>query len=753
MRLSILIRYTAYVLLLLPLWVNALTAVQINVGGEHSCVVTSASGVQCWGRNTYGQLGDGTITDKLTPVAVSGLGFGVQAIAAGASHTCALTTTGGVQCWGRNNYGQLGNGTATDSLVPVAVNGLTSGVQAIVSGDNHSCGLTSSGGVVCWGDNQSAQLGDGTTGDATYHRSLIPVAVFGLSSGVQAITAGFWHSCALTTPAGAVKCWGYNQHGELGDTSTTSRLKPVSVSGLSSGVQSIAAGIYHTCALTTAGGMKCWGNNLYGQLGDGTTVNKLIPTVSGLTSNVQAIAMGGYHSCALTSGGGVQCWGRNLYGQLGDATTVDRITPALSGLSGNVQAIDMGGFHSCALTSGGGVQCWGYNAHGQLGDGTQAVDRLTPVQVVGFEDTDADGVLDNTDNCPVIANTNQADANTNGKGDLCDTPAIQMSQLAGVWTFGDASTRIELRIKADGGFILAQVQQTVIDPNGKAGTETGLFTSWDRITGLAPTTLPEYPDVPQPQPVIGADSNGQWGLSNPKSVAGGGYGFDQLVLLQNGHLLLSDGVDGGELERAPNVANQVVGTWAVNGSGTGTKTQHITFFADNSYLMMDPLGDTEPGTPCGDAGAEWGGYSFNNVAHTLTISAPTNVDYDSNGCAGLWDTGVGGASQQYTGVYVAGNAMTLASTALYRVANIGEYTDTDGDGVADTADIFPYDASESVDTDSDGIGNNADLDDDGDGVPDYIDAAPLNASIHTEKTLLLNGAYKGSSIKEFSNRQ
>ena len=281
----------------------------IAAGDDHTCALTASGGVKCWGTNWSGQLGDGTTDDRLTPVDVSGLSSGVTAIAASRYHTCALTASGGVKCWGTNWYGQLGDGTTDDRLTPVNVSGLSSGVTAIAASRYHTCALTVSGGVMCWG---AGPLGDGTT-DAR----LTPVDVSGLSSGVTAIAAGGNHTCALTA-SGGVKCWGENAFGQLGDGTIDARLTPVDVSGLSSGVTAIAAGVSHTCALTVSGGVKCWGENGDGQLGNGTDYSRLTPVdVSGLSSGVAAIAAGWRHTCALTASGGVKCWGSNGYGQLG----------------------------------------------------------------------------------------------------------------------------------------------------------------------------------------------------------------------------------------------------------------------------------------------------------------------------------------------------------------------------------------------------------------------------------------------------
>jgi trimeric autotransporter adhesin len=293
----------------------------VSTEWDDSCALTTNGSVECWGDNADGQLGDGTTTDSATPVEVSGLTSGVTAIASGYSFACALTSAGGVECWGSNTDGQLGDGTTTDSTTPVAVSGLSSGVIAIATGEGHACALTSVGGVECWGYNNDGQLGNETTANSS-----TPVQVSGLSSGVTAIATGWWHTCALTS-AGGVECWGDNAEGQLGDGTTTDNTTPVAVTGLTSGVTTIAAGAAHTCALSTAGGVECWGYNSEGQLGDGTNTDSPTPVdVSGLSSGISALSAGVLHTCALTTAGGVECWGYGVDGELGNATTTSSLT-------------------------------------------------------------------------------------------------------------------------------------------------------------------------------------------------------------------------------------------------------------------------------------------------------------------------------------------------------------------------------------------------------------------------------------------
>ena len=232
--------------------------------------MTGDGGVKCWGYDVAGTIGDSAGL-SLVPTDVPGLGSGVAAIAAGSLQDCALTSAGGVKCRGHNSRGQLGDGTTTDHPMAVDVVGLSSGVRAIAAGGSHNCALTSTGGVRCWGDNADGELGDGTA----VNRSA-PVDVIGLSSGVRAIAAGAAHSCALTS-TGGVKCWGLNQHGELGNGTTFSTSVPVDVSGLKSGVIGITAGGFQSCALLQDGGVKCWGSDASVQLGDDTITYHLKP--------------------------------------------------------------------------------------------------------------------------------------------------------------------------------------------------------------------------------------------------------------------------------------------------------------------------------------------------------------------------------------------------------------------------------------------------------------------------------------------
>ncbi|MBX3012891.1 MAG: hypothetical protein KF832_15355 [Caldilineaceae bacterium] len=368
--------------------------VSLTLGGDHSCAITTGGGAKCWGGNYAGQLGDGSTTRRTTPVDVITLNRNVAALTAGGAHTCALLTTGAIKCWGSNGSGQLGNGTSSIRTTLIDVVGLSSGISQVYAGGDTSCAVTTGGGAKCWGENGYGQIGDGTTLNRP-----APVDVINLSE-VSQIASNSYHSCARTT-AGEAFCWGHNYYGQLGDGTNIAKNQPTAVSGLSSGVLAVANGYYHSCALLSTGGVKCWGYNAQGQLGDNSTINRATPVdVTGLASGVKAISADGYHSCALLTSGGVRCWGYNIYGQLGDNTTINRSTPVVTQGLTTVSSLATGSWHNCAVLSSGALRCWGYNGNGQIGD-SSTTSRLTPVAVSGLGSGVSNAAADSVHTCAV----------------------------------------------------------------------------------------------------------------------------------------------------------------------------------------------------------------------------------------------------------------------------------------------------------------------------------------------------------------
>ncbi len=346
----------------------------------HTCAVNQGV-AECWGENQWGQLGNGSLRRQLRPMPVVGLERHVASVVAGYRHTCALLGNGAVKCWGDNSKGQLGIQSVADPEiqqrgVPQAVAGLGQGVVAIAAGQLHTCAIRDSK-VYCWGDNSKGQLGLAGGG-----WSGLPVQVAQIDAGAQSIAAGAFHSCAIVQ--GAAKCWGWNINGQLGNSGRIDSEEPVNVFGLSEGVQLIEASGNHTCA-TTKDGLFCWGYNAAGQLGDRSTSSHSAPVpVLGLEGSVEQLALGSQHTCVRMGGvTQVLCWGYNHFGQVGKPSGgIEKIPQAVS-LPGSVTALGAGEGHTCALV-GDSYTCWGHNSSGQLGNRT-IKDSSAPAGLMKFD--------------------------------------------------------------------------------------------------------------------------------------------------------------------------------------------------------------------------------------------------------------------------------------------------------------------------------------------------------------------------------
>lgn len=359
---------------------NRILAQHIATGSYHSLSVCSNNTIMAWGRNNKGQLGNGTLTDSNVPVSVSTL-TGVVAITGGYGYCLALKNDSTVWAWGENVYGQLGNGTNTDSNVPVQVTSLT-GVISIASssgstfGGSHSLALKNDGTVWAWGYNNYGQLGNGTT-----TASNVPIIVSSLS-GAIAIAAGKYYSLVLKND-GTVWAWGANGSGELGNGTWTQNNVPAPVSTLT-GVTAIAAsGGGHSLALKNDNTVWAWGYNYFGALGNGTNASSNIPVSVSTLTGVIAIASGDLHSFALKNDNTVWTWGKNNFGQLGNGTTIDSNIPILVSALTGVIAISGGYSQSIILKNDGTVWAWGDNSFGEVGNGT-IINTTSPVQVIGL---------------------------------------------------------------------------------------------------------------------------------------------------------------------------------------------------------------------------------------------------------------------------------------------------------------------------------------------------------------------------------
>lgn len=375
----------------------------VSAGGGHTCAVSKSGAVRCWGSNQVGQLGynsTATVGDGLgASIRSAGdvpVGLPVRQVAAGLTHTCALTTADTVRCWGQNDWGQLGydnkiavgdgQGRTIEEAGDVPIGRKA---HAIAVGFLHSCALTDESGVRCWG---TGILGYGATGQVGDGQGPTIDAVGDLELGVdaRAITANTSHSCVVGTDSSA-RCWGNNEAGQLGyghttDIGFTERsivdAGPIPVGAT---VDSVAAGGFHTCAVLTDGRVRCWGENRFGQLGYDHTSS----VAADLTATIQdagdvvvgakcvQVSAGGQHTCVRLEHGPIRCWGRGSGGRLG-YDSIDNIGDGVGEriffagnvpLGANATWISAGGFHTCAVLESDGIRCWGENHNGQLGYG------------------------------------------------------------------------------------------------------------------------------------------------------------------------------------------------------------------------------------------------------------------------------------------------------------------------------------------------------------------------------------------------
>ncbi len=373
-------------------------ATQVICGSEHSCALLVDGTVRCWGRNQFGQLGSsGPAVSTSAPVAVTGFGGTVKSISGhGADHNCALLSSGAVQCWGSDSSGQLGSSVSSvnqSSPTPLTVPGLPGTATAITASPDFSCALISSTGAVwCWGINIWGNLGRGTSGSTGGQP---PGPVSGLT-GVSSISGGEDVMCAVS--GGLTYCWGDDDSGQVGsatmptDGAVSTPQVVIGVGNGGSPTTAVATMGFHGCAIVSGGSVSCWGWNIDGTLGstavaDGAQSTSAV-AVQGLPSGAKAITAGVYHSCVLLTNGTVWCWGNETYGQLGNGVLMQEafsVKPVqVTGLPAGLQATSVAaGFdHTCVVMSNGSVWCWGRGDFGELGNGTAT--SSTPVQVTGW---------------------------------------------------------------------------------------------------------------------------------------------------------------------------------------------------------------------------------------------------------------------------------------------------------------------------------------------------------------------------------
>jgi len=356
---------------------NCEPIVQIGHGWFHTCALTASHRLYCWGENNFGQLGDGTTASRTTPQLLTGTAEFVE-IATTSAGVCARTMVGTVSCWGVGPLGMRGVSTCGSVMCnqrPVEVPNLT-GVVMLAGGFGHMCAVLSNRSVMCWGDNDVGQVGDGTVSPTRE----LPTTVPGVAN-VRQMACGAKHSCVLLDN-GSVRCWGGNMAGQTGQASSNLTATPTLVPGINF-VEELALGYSHSCVRRNDRTVACWGDNQYGQLGDNTTTSRSTPQMTVPLPAVRQVRAGAFHTCALLDDNTVQCWGDNQFGQLGDSTQTPRMTPTVVTSLPAISELGGGGtsYTVCAALNPTGLSCWGLNMNNQVGDGTNQ-NRLVPTQVL-----------------------------------------------------------------------------------------------------------------------------------------------------------------------------------------------------------------------------------------------------------------------------------------------------------------------------------------------------------------------------------
>ncbi len=407
-----------------PVAVSGLTGVvDLDVGPEHSCALLASGAVRCWGANGAGQLGDGTTVSRRTPVPVQGISGAVD-LTVGGAHTCAALADGTARCWGDNVDHQLGDGTTVGRSTPTLVLTGFDRVLQLSAGGGHTCAVVMQVGfgefpaTECWGNGARGAAGFAAGAPVT-----VPTPLVG-SQGFAAVEAGASHTCAVLVQ-GQVLCWGSNTVGQVGVSPVGgTESTPLAVNGMD-GVVQLAAGAGHTCALRYDGTVWCWGDDAVGQLGDGapsgiSTAPVQVLSSGGPMTGIVELVAGSNHTCARADDGTVRCWGFNLFGQLGDGTTSNRTEATGTSGLGAVITLAAGPNHTCAMAVNLLVRCWGLNFDGQLGNGATGSTSTAPVTVVGLS-TPVVGLTGGVaHSCAVVPGTSAVCWGANSFGQLGD---------------------------------------------------------------------------------------------------------------------------------------------------------------------------------------------------------------------------------------------------------------------------------------------------------------------------------------------
>jgi alpha-tubulin suppressor-like RCC1 family protein len=648
---------------------------QFSGGEYHTLAVRVEGSLVGWGSNTYGQLGDGTIISKSAPVQI-GSETNWQSIAVGRFHTLAIKNDGTLWTWGYNGKGQLGDGTTNDRHAPVQV-GSDTDWQIIAGGINHSLAIKTNGTLWAWGHNSFGQLGDGTTID-----SYAPLRI-GSGTNWQSIAGGAEVSLAIKSD-GTLWAWGYDGYGQLGNGDFTFPNDIPAQIGSDTTWEKIKVGNQHSLAIKTDGTLWTWGRNEEGQLGDGSTTDRVTPVQIGIKTHWLSIEGGDVHSLAIKTDGTLWSWGRNLNGILGDGTTTQRYTPIQIGNDVNWQQVNAGHNHSFAIKMDGSLWAWGAQFQGQFGDGENNVASSRVPKFILFIDSDDDGFPD------------YIDAFDNDPTEYLDTDGDNIGNNTDSDDDGDGLPDV-YEIANGSNLLVASDALLDKDGDGIVAIDEYLFGSLDNDAGDVPVNLnfALYSfEVATCQASFSDITDANWTITSSNAYQGSqSY---QVLGLENG---------GSTSLIYQNTFNAGYISFTLK---TSTEDQYdvLTLFVD----------DVEIARYSGEQ--NWAFYRYPITAGQHSISwTYTKDSADSAGVDSVWIDSI---------------VLPINTDPDNNGIHNETRTDDDCDGYLDLDEIAagsdPLRASSlPLDTDGDFISNATDLDDDNDGILDAADAYPLVA--------------------------
>ena len=767
---------------------------KLDLGEAHACAIVSDDtngNVACWGGNWDGQLGDASRIDSATANKVWLGGELSIDVSSGSSHSCAVRDDHSLWCWGGNSAYQLGSGTIPngfdypqDELSAIQVELDSQGnsgegyqFSEVSAGLSHTCAIMENGSVRCWGDNEYGQLGNGDTGSVNDSRLSIPVDL-GAGRTAMSVDTSYSHTCAVLDDY-SLKCWGSNDHGQLGDNTTVDRFAPVMViesssvewapdpsngtvgdddsSGSIRAIPTVSTGYSHACALSSNGTVHCWGANNMGQLGDGSTTTSGSPVEVVMPNGELSTSMdaGGYYTCSLMDDGQVMCWG-DLQGA--NPETIPLLVPMPVGST--VNSISVGNHHACVILDNSSIRCWGPNYQGEIGDGTtapatspvevQLAQGETPVSVSAGHIATCSLMLDGDIYC-----WGNGDHGQLGNGNFTDSSLPALVSLP--------TGKSALEVSMGGNHACAILDDGEVycwGDNYASRLGVGTTTGGQSLIGV-PTkvTMPLMAGSNHPAAAVSVTTSEQgscailatdsiycWGVGEGVGTIGDGSWTNATTpSLVSGTWITGDNgltsvSGGGDFNCAVNNFTEVY-CWGANWDGqlgignfTDQNIPRLVSLDLGGYLGPDQDGDGIADSVDFDNDND-GWFDIFEIP-CLTDPFDSNsypVDTDFDGDCDVLDTDDDNDGWlDFLEDLCLSDPLDFDSNPidsdLDGICDALE-TDSDGDGVIDDDDPFPNNSSEWLDTDGDGIGNNADPDDDDDGWLDIEEVACANAAV------------------------